>query len=102
MLLNLLGTPGLGSFLAGRKFQGLCQMLIAFAGFVLIVGWFVVRVLILRALLLDTPLPADNGSQLGLVGAGLFLFAWVWSLFTGLALRRSAFPEPPRLPRIDL
>ena len=39
LLTNLFATPGLGSLMARRVFAGTGQLLLALAGFVLIVGW---------------------------------------------------------------
>ena len=39
-MLNLLATPGLGSLLCGRWFAGTGQLVLAVAGFALVVVWF--------------------------------------------------------------
>ena len=39
VLLNQLGTPGLGSLIAGRWFEGVLQLLIFLAGFALFCLW---------------------------------------------------------------
>jgi hypothetical protein len=88
LLTNLLVLPGAGSLMGGRR-SGYFQILLASVGAVLsvmfMVGWgrewlraghFVVP---LREYLLQ-----------GLLGVGLFLASWVWSLLTGYRLVEEA------------
>src|SRR6267142_5883224 len=41
LILNQFATPGLGSLMARRWFAGTGQLVLAVAGFCLLVGWFV-------------------------------------------------------------
>ena len=40
LVINQFATPGLGSLMAGRYLAGSIQLLLALAGFTLIVAWF--------------------------------------------------------------
>lgn len=91
LLLNLLGTPGLGTWMAGRRLTGLLQAGLAVAGFVLVLVWFVQWSM---ALLHGGHAAHLSYRGLGL-GSGLFALAWVWSLITGLQLLRQAPKVPP-------
>jgi hypothetical protein len=88
-LINQFATPGLGSLMAGRFVVGLGQLLLALAGFGLVVAWFV-------ALITQVYQQIDNGvapksySLLGAAGGSTFLAAWLWSLITSLSLLREA------------
>ncbi len=93
-LLNLLGTPGLGSLMAGRIVAGIGQLVLAVAGFTLVVIWFtqvmsgyygqMFNEQTTRAPIVFTKL---------LLGGGIFALAWVWSLVTSLSLMRTAKQE---------
>ena len=84
---NLLVLPGLGTLLAGEKFRGVLQMILALAGFSLTLYWLVSNVLLIievRILILQGGGPL----RAGLIGLGVFFCAWVWSLGSGLRLVR--------------
>lgn len=99
---NQLATPGLGTWLAGRRVTGALQMALAFAGFLIfsaaILG--LVREAWEAAASVDAGLPIRLPAwwRLGLLAFGL---AWLWSGVTGLALwreaRRADAARPPRL-----
>lgn len=87
--LNLLALPGLGTWLAGKRFVGVVQAVLALAGFVLTGFW----ILSYMALWLRTEeFPADGGPhlRLGLLGVVLFAVAWVWALGTSLRVLRKS------------
>jgi hypothetical protein len=99
---NQLATPGLGTWLAGRRTLGALQMALAFGGFFVVCAAFVVMV---RA-----AWEAAGGEQEMPVGLpwfwkpGLVLFgvAWLWAALSSAQLwrearRRDATAEPPRL-----
>ena len=88
LLTNLLVLPGLGSWLAGRRFAGVLQVVFAFTGFGLIVFWLVS---FLGACIQTETFPANGGPHLlfGLAGVVLFTASWFWSLATGLAILRN-------------
>ncbi len=88
MLLNLLATPGLGTLAAGRWVEGFCQLGLSVAGFVALMVWFVRQMIPYYGMMFgDSNAPPVDFFLLKL-GAALFLFAWVWSLFTGSMLSR--------------
>lgn len=99
---NQLVTPGLGTWLAGRRVTGALQMALAFAGFLT----FCAAILgVVRAAWAAAADP-DAGLSLRLPAwwwLGLFTFglAWLWSGTTSLALwreaRRADAALPPRL-----
>ncbi len=94
-LINQLATPGLGSLLAGRYVAGVGQLILAFAGFGLVIGWFVLRLITVY----KTVRYGVEPQPVGWVGeAGLLFFgaAWLWALLTSLSLLREArTKEPP-------
>ncbi|MGA2240808.1 MAG: hypothetical protein ABSH11_02065 [Verrucomicrobiota bacterium] len=104
-LINLAATPGLGSLIARRVFAGTGQLLLALAGFVLIVGW--IFELCYRVFLqqLGETVPPDSSGWMWKWGLLLFSAGWLWSLVTSLSLLRQAKadgqveskPIPPRM-----
>lgn len=105
VLVNQCATPGLGSLMARRFIAGTAQLLLALAGFALIVGWMFD--LFHRSMLtqLGDPVPSYTSGWMGKWGGILFGAAWLWSLFTSLSLWRQARADeaatresiPPRL-----
>jgi hypothetical protein len=88
-LLNQFATPGLGSLLAGRRVEGIGQLLLAVAGFVMVIGWFMLLLLQLYKEVVDGAEPKPVG-WLGATGAVTFAAAWLWSLVTSLSILREA------------
>jgi len=89
LTLNIGFCPGLGTWISGQKILGGAQMIIAFAGFSLIVTWFVL--LIGDTLREFQSQPARGGwSAFGWTGLALFALAWVWSLVSGLRIIKAA------------
>ena len=90
-LINQLGTPGLGSLIAGRYKAGTGQLILFLAGFCLFVAWFV-RVALQLYQQLNGGVEAQPKSiaWLGEAGASAAGLAWLWSLFTSLSLLRQA------------
>ena len=103
VLLNQLATPGLGSLLARRWFAGTGQLLLALAGFVLLLVWFVQTMRDYYGLMFDAH--ADpHTTNFGLkYGALVFLAAWLWSLVTSFQILNSVKTPvpgaPPPLPK---
>jgi fatty acid desaturase len=98
-LLNQCATPGLGSLMAGRLLPGLGQLLLAVAGFVMVIAWFVLHALQLYNELVNDAQP-KSVAWLGEAGALTFTAAWLWSLVTSLSVLREARANegkpPPR------
>jgi 4a-hydroxytetrahydrobiopterin dehydratase len=93
-LLNLLGTPGLGSLMAGRIVAGSGQLVLAVAGFTLVIIWFMSVMSGYYSQMFNeqtTHTPVVFTKLL--LGGGIFLLAWVWSLVTSLSLMRAAKQE---------
>lgn len=108
-LVNLLATPGLGSLMGGRIMAGGCQLVLSFAGFLLITGWmclFFYRQIREAAGQPTGPIPGDRLWQAGLV---LFGIAWLWSLLTSISVvlqattRKRVQSEllPPKIPDVN-
>ena len=90
-LLNQLGTPGLGSLLAGRWFEGALQLLLFLAGFVLFCLWaFRNLSQYYQMMFNDAPKTQAGNGNLALAGVVICLLAWVWSLVTSFSLFREA------------
>lgn len=101
VLINQLATPGLGSCMAGRWVAGIGQLLLAVAGCIMIVGWFVLVARNTYALWFNDAEPKPT-AWLGGAGALTFLASWLWALLTSFQILRSAetngpAKEPPRL-----
>jgi 4a-hydroxytetrahydrobiopterin dehydratase len=89
-MLNLLATPGLGSFLCGRWIAGTGQLVLAVAGFTLVVVWFLKEMIPYYGLMFgDQPPHLPSLKMLG-DGSTLFAASWVWSAVTSLGLLREA------------
>ena len=105
VLTNLFATPGLGSLMARRVFAGIGQLLLALAGFVLIVGWIFELCHHVFLQQLGDAVPPDSSGWMGKWGLLLFGASWLWSLVTSLSLLRQAKadgqvepkPIPPRM-----
>ena len=105
--MNQLATPGLGSLIARRYLSGIGQLVLAIAGFVLFLLWFVG---VMRQFYgqIEGNVEVKSVAWLGLAGLGLFAAAWVWALVTSISLLREARrnrdalfredPQPPPLP----
>jgi 4a-hydroxytetrahydrobiopterin dehydratase len=88
-LMNLLGTPGLGSIMAGRRLAGIGQLGMFLAGFILFCLWVFPTIASYYRLadFETTPPPVPGGGRAAL-GVGLCIFSWCWSLMTSLSLMR--------------
>lgn len=89
-LLNLLATPGLGSLLCGRWIAGSGQLVLAVAGFVMLLVWFFRELSMYYGLMFnDEPmrLPAFTPLECGAIS---FAAAWLWSAATSVSLLREA------------
>ena len=88
VLINQCATPGLGSLLCRRFFSGTGQLLLAVAGFVLVLGWmwqFFYRLYLRQS---GDPVPRSSYAWMGKWGLLLFGVAWLWALFTSISLIR--------------
>ena len=92
-VINQLATPGLGSLVGRRFFAGTCQLILAVAGFALLVGWM--GQYFYRLWLQQSGEPSFGKSYdwLGEWGLAAFGAAWLWSLFTSISLLRQARRE---------
>ncbi len=86
LITNLLVLPGLGSVMAGQKASGYLQMLLALVGSVITL---VAVVKLAWAWVQEFQLPGDPALyRWTILGIGIFLVSWIWSLLTSLALFR--------------
>ena len=89
-MLNLLATPGLGSLLCGRWIAGSGQLVLAVAGFTLVVVWFLKEMIPYYGLMFsDEPPHLPSLKMLG-GGSTLFAASWLWSAVTSVSLLREA------------
>jgi hypothetical protein len=95
VLINQLATPGLGSLMAGRWLVGTGQLLLAIAGFFMLIGWFFLVASNLYNLLVSDA-PPKPAAWLGEAGALTFGASWLWALLTSLQILRSAKETEPR------
>ncbi len=90
-MVNQLATPGLGSLMGRRWLEGIGQLLIAVAGFALVLIWFVREISgYLGQAFSDAPVSHPAGVGMLAAGTGLFALAWIWSGITSLSLLREA------------
>ncbi len=86
--------------MAGRRLAGIGQLLVAVAGFLMIIGWFVLLAQQLYNEIMNDA-PPKSVAWLGEAGAVTFAAAWLWSLVTSLSVLREARAKenkPPALP----
>jgi hypothetical protein len=102
---NQLATPGLGSLMAGRWAAGIGQLVLAVAGFVMVVVWFF-EVMIQYYGQVTGDVQVRSVGWIGEAGAILFVVSWFWALATSMSLLRQAktddepasrAPLPPKL-----
>ena len=87
--------------MAGRRVVGMGQLLLAVAGFVMVLGWFVLLAMqIYNEMMNDAR--SNSVAWLGEAGAVVFAAAWLWSLVTSLSVLRQVRTtepaSPPKLP----
>lgn len=91
VLLNLLGTPGLGSLLAGRVWEGIGQLCFFLPGFVLFTIWALTNVVHQSQLAFsETPPEPNTWGRKAVAGLVMCAVAWLWSLITSVSLHREA------------
>jgi hypothetical protein len=76
--------------MAGRVIAGTGQLMLAVAGFIMVIGWFIQLFLDIYHQLKGVAAESLPFPWLGPVGAITFLTAWLWSLVTSLSLVRGA------------
>jgi len=90
-LLNQLGTPGLGTLLAGRRVEGVLQLVLFLAGFTLFSVWAVRNLVQYYEMMFNqAPKTAPGGGGLAWIGLGICVLTWCWSLATSFSLFREA------------
>ena len=97
-LINQFATPGLGSLMAGRWFTGTGQLLLAVAGFVLVVIWFFETMGQVYDQIDGVSTPRSVAG-IGETGAMVFIAAWFWALVTSISLVARAKSEEPAVPQ---
>jgi 4a-hydroxytetrahydrobiopterin dehydratase len=88
VLMNLLATPGLGSFVARRRVAGTGQILLSLAGFGLLMVWFYKLVIVQYYGQITGNVTVEPVGWIAVTGGVLFLLAWLWSLVTSISLLR--------------
>lgn len=91
-LVNLLVTPGLGTLMVSRIALGLAQLTVAFIGFGFMLVWFLAVMWQYYGQITGNVEVKPVG-WIGIVGAVLFLAAWVWSLITSIRIILQARSE---------
>ena len=89
-VINLAATPGLGSWIAGRVVEAVGQLILSVSGFCLIIAYLVQMVVNAFKQLDGTPPETKSFLWLLKVGGGIFVLAWIWSLFTSISVWREA------------
>ena len=103
--INLLATPGLGSFMGGRKGVGRAQMFFSSVGFVLIVVWIFKFCFNISEAEIDGTAAAVVPAWWWQGGVLAFGIGWVWSLGTSISLllqvKKNRIQAPPKLAGIS-
>lgn len=81
--------------MARRVLAGTGQLLLALAGFILIVGWIFELCHHVFLQQLGEPAPPDSSGGMGKWGLICFGASWLWSLVTSLSLLRQAKADGP-------
>jgi hypothetical protein len=76
--------------MAGRRAAGIGQLLLATAGFLMVLGWFALLAMQAYNELVNDVRPSKPVAWLGAAGGGVFAVAWLWSLVTSLSVLRQA------------
>lgn len=97
-LINQLATPGLGSLMAGRWVAGAGQLVLALAGFGMMLAWFVKMMADYYGLISDPQ--GEPQIRFGMLAAGAVVFAaaWLWALVTSIQIFRSVPKNMPGTP----
>jgi hypothetical protein len=88
-IMNQLATPGLGSLMGKRIGAGVGQILLAIAGFLMVLVWFVLT-LNQAYSIAESNGPTKSYNLLGAVGGLTFAVSWFWALATSLSLLQEA------------
>ena len=84
--------------MARRYVEGIGQLLLALAGFGLILVWFTSLMLKMFRDVDEPGSSAHSVAWIGEAGAAIFALSWIWSLVTSLSLMREAkATEPPQI-----
>jgi hypothetical protein len=89
-VINQTATPGLGSLLGRRFVVGTFQLLLALAGFVLLMGWIGKHFWRSTLQAMGEPVATNSITWMAKWGALFFGAAWIWALFTSFSLLRQA------------
>jgi 4a-hydroxytetrahydrobiopterin dehydratase len=90
-LLNQLGTPGLGSLMAGRWIAGSGQLILCVAGAVLLFVWFFKIIIRYYGLMFPGDGQIAQPQPVGWMGAAggiLVAVSWLWAAVTSFSLLR--------------
>ncbi|HVV00630.1 MAG TPA: hypothetical protein VHH88_04665 [Verrucomicrobiae bacterium] len=79
----------MGSIFAGRRLAGAGQLVLAVAGFILLMCWFVALILRSWRMIEGQPDPKMPPAWLWICGLLLFLLSWFWAWATTLAVMRA-------------
>lgn len=90
MWLNQLATPGLGSLMARRWVEGISQLVLSGAGFLLLMFWGIRELIQYYGQMFGEAPARPVGWTACLLGVGMFALAWLWSLWTSFSLLREA------------
>jgi hypothetical protein len=105
VLTNLAATPGLGSLMGRRFFAGAGQLILALAGFFLMLGWMFKLFYRVFQEQLGGPVPQNSSGWMLKWGLIVFGAGWLWSLVTSVSLlweakmdeRKNLENVPPKL-----
>ena len=107
-VINQLATPGLGSIIAKRTIVGTGQLILALAGFFMLMGWMFKYFWGMAQTQIGESASQKPYGWMGKWGLICFGASWVWALVTSISLLRQArselagqqqVPPPPIAPK---
>jgi len=96
--INLVATPGLGSYMGGRKAAGAGQLGLSVAGFLLITTWIFKAFYGVISAEMNGMDAVATSARWWQAGVFFFALAWVWSLVTSISLIREVGSAPVAVP----
>jgi 4a-hydroxytetrahydrobiopterin dehydratase len=96
--INLFATPGLGSYMGGRKAAGAGQLCLSVTGFLLITTWMFKTFYGVVSAEMNGTDSVATAALWWQAGTFFFALAWLWSLVTSISLVREAGSAPVGTP----
>lgn len=91
LMTNLIVLPGAGTMMAGKKTEGICQIILAVVGMTLTIsGIFMLLVVLMKSFSQALAIFSDSAFWMTVGGILIFLIGWLWSAWSVYPLVRAA------------